>query len=100
MHQIVKVAEVFRNKVDSPEAGIRVGCREGHVRVGEVALHPSLAGHTHSRRGRARAWMGNRVSWHGLERGDYGGLGGVGGRVTSVAVGVFAAWAHATGSCC
>ena len=36
MHQIVKVSEIFRNEVDSPEAGIRVGGREGHVRVGEV----------------------------------------------------------------
>jgi hypothetical protein len=26
IHQIVKVAEVFQNKVDSLEAGIRVGC--------------------------------------------------------------------------
>jgi hypothetical protein len=38
VHQIIKVGEVFRNEVDSPEAGIRVGGREGHVRVGEVVF--------------------------------------------------------------
>ena len=58
---------------------------------------PYLAGHTPSRRGRVRAWMGDRVSWHNRERGNYGGLGGVGGRAAGVAVGVFAAWSHAAG---
>ena len=47
-----------------------------------------LSGPTPSRRRRARAWMGNRVSWHNRERGNYGG------RAAGVAVGVFAAWSH------
>jgi hypothetical protein len=42
VHQIIKVGEVFRNEVDSPEAGIRVGGREGHVRVSEVVFRDDV----------------------------------------------------------
>jgi hypothetical protein len=42
VHQIVKVGEVFRNEVDSPEAGIRVGGQEGHVRVGKVVFRDDV----------------------------------------------------------
>jgi hypothetical protein len=41
--------------------------------------------------------MGNRVSWHNHERGDFRGLGlgSVDGRAAGVIVEVFAAWLHA-----
>ena len=43
MHQVIEVDEVLGDKVDPPQARVRVRRREAHVRVGEVVRRDDVA---------------------------------------------------------